>query len=74
MTAWAAAQRRSGLSQREQRLRLAQFHAFPARFPPQLPREFVLALTDPGEMVLGSMAGSGITLVEAMLNGPRRGF
>jgi DNA modification methylase len=44
------------------------FHAFPAKFPPQLPREFILALTDPGETVLDPMAGSGTTLVEAMLN------
>ena len=28
------------------------FHAFPAKFPPQLPRKFIAALTDPGDVVL----------------------
>ena len=42
-------------------------HAFAAKFPPQLPRLFINALTQPGEIVLDPMAGSGTTLVEAML-------
>lgn len=42
-------------------------HAFPAKFPPQLARLFILELTDPGECVLDPMAGSGTALVEAVL-------
>ncbi len=44
-----------------------QFHAFPAKFPPQLPRKFINALTEPGDAVLDPMMGSGTTLVEALL-------
>ena len=44
------------------------FHAFPAKFPPQLPSLFIQQLTRPGEVVLDPMAGSGTTLVEAVLN------
>jgi DNA modification methylase len=47
------------------------FHAFPAKFPPQLPRAFIRALTEPGDLVLDPMAGSGTTLVEAYLAGRR---
>lgn len=42
-------------------------HAFAAKFPPQLPRLFIQELTLPGETVLDPMAGSGTTLVEAVL-------
>lgn len=42
-------------------------HSFAARFPPQLPRYFIEALTAPGEIVLDPMAGSGTTVVEAAL-------
>ncbi len=42
-------------------------HAFPAKFPPQLPRTFIDELTQPGEIVLDPMVGSGTTLVETML-------
>jgi len=45
------------------------FHAFPAKFPPQLPRLFIQGLTRPGEVVLDPMVGSGTTLVEAVLAG-----
>ncbi len=45
------------------------FHAFPAKFPPQLPRRFIDALTRPGDLVLDPMVGSGTTLVEAYLAG-----
>ncbi|HNT75404.1 MAG TPA: DNA methyltransferase [Anaerolineae bacterium] len=45
------------------------FHAFPAKFPPQLPRKFIAALTQPGEKVLDPMMGSGTTLLEARLAG-----
>ncbi len=43
------------------------FHAFPAKFPPQLPRAFINALTDPGDVVLDPMMGSGTTILEAFL-------
>lgn len=49
------------------------FHAFPAKFPPQLPRRCIEALTVPGEVVLDPMMGSGTTILEAFLNG-RRGI
>lgn len=44
-------------------------HAFPAKFPPQLPRKFIMTLTIPGEKVLDPMSGSGTTVLEAMLLG-----
>ncbi len=44
-----------------------QFHAFPAKFPPQLPALFIEQLTQPGDVVLDPMSGSGTTLVEAAL-------
>lgn len=46
-----------------------RFHAFPAKFPPQLPALFIDHLTLPGDTVLDPMAGSGTTLVEAILAG-----
>jgi DNA modification methylase len=45
------------------------FHAFPAKFPPQLPRKFIQGLTLPGEWVLDPMAGSGTTILEAVILG-----
>ena len=45
------------------------FHAFPAKFPPQLPRVFIDALTQPGDVVLDPMMGSGTTLLEVYLAG-----
>jgi DNA modification methylase len=45
------------------------FHPFPAKFPPQLPRLFITGLTQPGERVLDPMVGSGTTVVEALLAG-----
>lgn len=47
------------------------FHAYAAKFPPQLPRVFIEELTAPGEVVLDPMMGSGTTLVEALLAGRR---
>lgn len=47
------------------------FHAFPAKFPPQLPRAFINELTLPRECVLDPMMGSGTTLVEALAAGRR---
>jgi DNA modification methylase len=49
------------------------FHAFAAKFPPQLPRVFIRGLTVPGDIVLDPMMGSGTTVVEALLEG-RRGI
>jgi DNA modification methylase len=46
-------------------------HAFPAKFPPQLPRLFIENLTRPGETVLDPMMGSGTTVLEAVLAGRR---
>lgn len=48
-------------------------HAFAAKFPPQLPRAFIRGLTEPGDIVLDPMMGSGTTVVEALLAG-RRGI
>ncbi len=47
------------------------FHSFPAKFPPQLPRKFIVALTAPGDVVLDPMMGSGTTVLEAFLTGRR---
>jgi DNA modification methylase len=43
------------------------FHPFPARFPPQLPRIFIDTLTQPGDIVLDPMSGSGTTAIETLL-------
>ena len=50
---------------------LHNFHAFPAKFPPQLPRLFIENLTQPGDVVLDPMLGSGTTIVECVLSGRR---
>ncbi|NIA28378.1 MAG: hypothetical protein GWP06_00520 [Actinobacteria bacterium] len=42
-------------------------HSFPAKFPPQLPKKFILELTTPQDIVLDPMAGSGTTVLEAFL-------
>ena len=42
------------------------FHSFPAKFPPQLPRKFI-NLASENEVVLDPMVGSGTTILEAML-------
>ncbi|MBI3166080.1 MAG: hypothetical protein HYZ24_15465 [Chloroflexi bacterium] len=41
-------------------------HAFPAKFPPQLPRLFIENLTEANDVVLDPMAGSSTTLLEAI--------
>lgn len=41
------------------------FHSFPAKFPPQLPKLFIEGLTEPDEIVLDPMVGSGTTMLEA---------
>ncbi|MDE0609026.1 MAG: DNA methyltransferase [Anaerolineaceae bacterium] len=43
------------------------FHAFPAKFPPQLARLFIDELTAPSKVVLDPMMGSGTTIIEAFL-------
>ena len=48
---------------------LHALHAFAAKFPAQLPRYFIEGLSEPGEMVLDPMAGSGSTLLEGWLLG-----
>ncbi len=42
------------------------WHSFPARFPPQLPNFLIRELSEPGEIVLDPMLGSGTTLIEAV--------
>jgi DNA modification methylase len=48
-------------------------HSFAAKFPPQLPSAFIRTLTNPGDVVLDPMMGSGTTVVEAFLE-RRRGI
>lgn len=43
------------------------FHAFPAKYPPQLPQKFINSLTNPGDHVLDPMMGSGTTILEATI-------
>lgn len=43
------------------------FHAFPAKFPPQLPKLFIDHLTHPGDLVLDPMMGSGTTILESFM-------
>lgn len=45
------------------------FHSFPAKFPPQLPKKFIDELTLPGDIVLDPMMGSGTTIVETLFSG-----
>lgn len=47
------------------------WHPFPAKFPPQLPRFLIEQLSEPGDVVLDPMLGSGTTLVEAVRLGRR---
>ncbi|TVM02103.1 MAG: hypothetical protein CV087_10005 [Candidatus Brocadia sp. WS118] len=49
------------------------FHSFPAKFPPQLPLQFIIDLTEPNDVVLDPMVGSGTTVLEAFLTG-RKGL
>jgi len=44
------------------------FHSFPAKFPPQIPRKFIEGLTETGNVVLDPMMGSGTTIVEAYIS------
>ncbi|HLF90889.1 MAG TPA: DNA methyltransferase [Anaerolineales bacterium] len=45
------------------------FHSFPAKFPPQLPRTFIEHFTEPGDAILDPMMGSGTSVLEAFLHG-----
>ena len=47
------------------------FHSFPAKFPPQIPKKFIQELTNSGDTVLDPMVGSGTTILEAFLAGRR---
>ena len=47
------------------------WHPFPAKFPPPLPEFMIRELSDPGDLVLDPMLGSGTTLVEALRLGRR---
>ena len=47
------------------------WHPFPAKFPPQLPEFIIHQLSNPGDVVLDPMFGSGTTLVEAVRLGRR---
>ncbi len=47
---------------------LHNFHSFPAKFPPQLPKKFILELTKENDIVLDPMMGSGTTILEAVAN------
>jgi DNA modification methylase len=46
-------------------------HKFPAKFFPELPRYLILRFSDPGDVVLDPMCGSGTTVLESLLNGRR---
>ncbi|KPL73592.1 hypothetical protein ADN00_14730 [Ornatilinea apprima] len=43
------------------------FHSFPAKFPPQLPRVFIENLTNQNGVVLDPMMGSGTTIIETLI-------
>jgi DNA modification methylase len=42
-----------------------KWHSFPAKYPPELPCEFIEKYTSIGETVFDPMSGSGTTLIEA---------
>jgi len=46
-------------------------HSFPAKFPPQIPLKFIVGLTEPNDLILDPMMGSGTTIVEAIRTGRR---
>lgn len=44
------------------------FHTYPAKFIPQIPKSTILNLTKEGDVILDPFCGCGTTLVEAKLN------
>jgi len=44
------------------------FHSFPAKFPPQIPKLFIDQLTKQGDVVLDPMVGSGTTVIESKVS------
>ena len=48
-----------------------RWHPFPAKFPPRLPGYFIERLTEPGDVALDPMFGSGTTILEALRLGRR---
>lgn len=46
-------------------------HRYSGKFIPQIARQAIELLTDPGDLVLDPYAGSGTTLLEAMMSGRR---
>ena len=45
------------------------FHPYPAKFIPQIPRQLMLLFSNKGDVILDPFCGSGTTLVEARLLG-----
>jgi site-specific DNA-methyltransferase (cytosine-N4-specific) len=48
-----------------------QLHPYPAKFIPQIPRVLIESFSEPGDVVLDPMCGSGTTAVEAIALGRR---
>jgi len=45
------------------------FHSYPAKFIPQIPRKTIDLFTSPGDLILDPFCGCGTTLVEAKISG-----
>jgi DNA modification methylase len=54
-------------SEEKNSIRIHNFHSFPAKFPPGIPARMIEELTNPGDVVLDPMCGSGTTMVEAVI-------
>jgi DNA modification methylase len=46
-------------------------HPYPAKFPPQVPRQVIEELSEPGDLVVDPFGGSGTTALEAVRLGRR---
>lgn len=44
------------------------YHPYPAKYVPQIPKEIILRLSKKGDLVLDPFCGSGTTLVECLVN------